>query len=40
MAQPIHKRTEEGSQKQRENMEIIQAGSPVAGLYKGKEHIQ
>ena len=27
-------------QKQRENMETIQAGSPVAGLYKGKEHIQ
>ena len=40
MAQPVHKRTEESSQIERENMEMIQAGSPVAGIYKGKEHIQ
>ena len=40
MTQSIHKRTEESSQKQRENMETIQAGAPVVGLYKGKEHIQ
>ena len=40
MAEQVHKRAKRNSQKQGKNIEKIQTRSSVAGIHKGKEHIQ